>query len=750
MAPSSAPADPPRGPRDLPLLSRLQRWSEHRLANRLALWAGLLTLSVLGLALLAALALTRWMAGNYTASLLDLRATQVSQTVGRQLADYEAGVTALAANTFVINALTDSVGRDAYLNPFLGQHPLRRVGASLRLCDSANTVIGNDGTTASRPTGRCAEPARLEAVLASGQAQAEIASGPSGALLRLLMPVRFPLTRTHEGVVVATLPLTSLDTLGDGDTVVPRAAPLRQADDGSTVLDRALLLPVGSAIEPLGLVVHVSLPPGTGQLPFAPVVLGYAALGLALATLAVAFTLRLARRMVAPLNDLATLSRQTASGVPVALAPSLDTADEIGELARAFKQMADSMGDANRCLAAQVDQLVVARNEAQAANVAKSAFLAVMSHEIRTPMNAVIGLLYLTLRAPLEPRQHEHVGKAHRAALGLMSVINDILDFSKIDADRLSIDDSPFRVEELLHAVTDALELAATEKGLQLEVTLAPDVPAVLRGDALRLRQVLINLVGNGVKFTDRGHVALRVLCSATGPEGCELQFVVEDTGIGMTPAQQAALFQPFTQVDSSASRRYHGTGLGLAISSRLVELMGGRLRVESESGVGSRFLVALRLPVAEAELERVALPSTLQGRCVLVVDDNEVNLLVASELLAVLGVQALQAWDGQEALDLMLTHPDIDAVLMDCHMPGLDGYEATRRIRRNPAWASLPVIAMTADALDEDRASCLAAGMNDHLGKPIIIEEMQAVLTRWLSRSEAAAVRGSDTAVVQ
>ncbi len=731
----------------LPLLDRLRRWSAQRVANRLVLWAGLLTLGVLSLGLLAGLALTRWTAGNYTNSLLELRAAHASQGVARQLADFEASALALASSSFVINALSDSAGRDAYLSPFLNQHALHQLGASLQVCDSANLRIGSDGRDSPVAGGPCAGRTSVDAVLAAGRPQAELAGGADSPALRLLVPVLFPLTRTHEGVVVATLPL---DRLGFGEAQVQRAGRPAQAVAGESVLDSPVQLSTGSALLPLQLVVHVSLPPGTGQLPFAPVVLGYAALGLLLAALAVAFTLRLARRIVAPLNDLALLSRQAASGVPLSLAPSLDTADEVGELARAFKHMADSMHEANQRLAQQVDELVVARNAAQAANVAKSEFLAVMSHEIRTPMNAVIGMLYLTLRSTLDARQRDQVGKAHRAAKGLLRVINDILDFSKIDAGKLALDDGAFSLDALVEAVCDAVALPARDKGLQFSVERDPALPDLLCGDALRLRQVLINLAGNAVKFTDQGHVRLRLACSAVDAQACTLQVRVEDSGIGMSAAQQAGLFQAFSQVDSSAARRFQGTGLGLAISRRLVDLMGGQLTVDSTPGVGSCFTLQLRLArpapglASDDALAGVAGPLALTPGCkLLVVDDNEINRLVATELLAVLGCRSVQADNGLRALELLASDADFDAVLMDCQMPVMDGYEAARRMRQHPAWASLPIIAMTADAFEQDRADCLAAGMNDHVSKPIDIDALRATLQRWLPGGRDRAADG-------
>lgn len=716
------------------------------MANRLALWAALLATGMLVLALLAALALTRWMAENYSKSLLEMRAAIATQQVAERLLEVESELGALAGNSFVINALTDSAGRNTYLGVYLREHSLRKSGASLRLCDSANHSIGHDGSQGPQPISNCMDASLLDAALSTGVTTASVVASQNGYELRLVAPVRFPLTKTYEGAVVATLPLRTLDS---NDASVHPAVPVRErgmARTPDSILDRALQLPATSALHPLSLAVEVRLPPGTGQLPFAPVVVGYVALGLSLITVAVAFAVRLARRMAIPLNELAALSRKAASGAPVALAPALDGDDEIGELARAFKHMADSMVEANQRLASQVEELVAARNAAEAASVAKGEFLAMMSHEIRTPMNAVNGLIYLTLRTPLDPGQREHLEKAYRAAQGLMGVINDVLDFSKIDAERLVLDASPFRVGELLDEARVAVELVASEKGLALHVDCDPDVPDQLLGDPLRLRQVLINLLGNAVKFTDRGGVTLRVRVLELDDLWCGLAVEVQDTGIGMTADQQAALFLPFSQVDSSFSRRQGGTGLGLAISRRLVELMGGQLSVESVPGVGSTFRAMVRLarlpevtPVVSAEtLPKPSLPSAsgspLRGRRVLVVDDNEVNVLVAIGVLKLLGVRALTCNDGQAALDLLSSDGDVDAVLMDCHMPVMDGFEATRRIRQDPRWQALPVIAMTADVMEQAWIECRDAGMDDRVCKPVIVEELAIALTRALA----------------
>jgi signal transduction histidine kinase len=755
----SAPADPGRS-----LRGRLHAWSARRLAHRLSLAAGTLTVALLALALVAGLLLTRWTAEAYTRALLDGRAAQAAQRVAHDLAAIEADVDALARNSFVVNALTDSAGRDAYLGPFLRQHPLRTHGVALRVCDGANVPIGSDGSDGSdgrdgsrrdgsaRGPTACAAGPEARAVLADGRSRATIVGSGDGGTLRWLVPVRFPLTGTHEGLVVAALPLAAL--MHD-DMAVHEAgrAPPRAVD--AAVLDRRVALGAGSAAAALPLVVRVTLPPDTGRLPFAPVVAGYALVGVVLLLVALAGTRRLAARIVAPLNDLADLSRRASEQAPLSLPPALDRPDEIGGLARAFAQMAGTMHDANRRLAEQVDALTEARNQAQAASVAKGEFLAVMSHEIRTPMNAVLGMLYLTLQAPLGPRQRDQIERAHRAAQALLHVINDVLDFSKADAGRTDVRPAPFSPAELVAGVVDTVEIAAEQKGLRLEAVCDAGLPARLLGDAGRLRQVLVNLVGNAVKFTEHGRVTLRL---AAGNAAGTLVASVEDTGIGLTPEEQSRLFEPFTQMDSSTARRHEGTGLGLAISHRLVAAMGGTLHVDSRKGEGTRFWFALPLVPAAAELPPEAAPAAaapapavqrpqrveaLVGRCVLVVDDHEANRIVARGMLELLGLRSLQACDGDEALALLADGPPVDAVLLDVHMPGLDGYETARRIRADTRWRDLPVLAMTADTRDEDRDAARAAGMDDHLVKPLALATLREALIAHLADRPAPVAVG-------
>ena len=396
-------------------------------------------------------------------------------------------------------------------------------------------------------------------------------------------------------------------------------------------------------------------------------------------------------------------------------------------------------------LAAAIDEISRARDQAESATRAKSEFLANMSHEIRTPMNAVMGMTELALRGELAPKQRDYLTKSKLAAESLLGVLNDILDFSKIEAGKLDMESTPFALKDVVQAVVSMVGLRAQERGLRLLLSVDPQIPGALTGDPLRLEQVLINLCTNAIKFTERGTVTLSVASTTPQPGAgpAVLRFEVADTGIGMTPEQLNGLFQPFNQLDASTTRKYGGTGLGLAICKRLVELMGGDIGATSELGRGSTFHFTAAFDVAtDAAVEdhakrRGAVDSAhypaLSGRRVLLVEDNELNQIVASDLLReACGMQVTVAPSGPQALALVASTA-FDIILMDVQMPDMDGYEVTRRLRSDPAHAGLPIIAMTAHALAKDREKCTAAGMNDFVPKPFDPQELFGILNKWL-----------------
>ena len=396
---------------------------------------------------------------------------------------------------------------------------------------------------------------------------------------------------------------------------------------------------------------------------------------------------------------------------------------------------------------------------------AKGAFLTHMSHEIRTPMNAIMGLTALALRTPLTLQQQDYLDKVQLAAHSLMGLLDDVLDLSKIESGKLQIEAIGFCLDEVLEGTAAVLGVLVEEKGLALKVSRQPDVPDQLMGDPLRLRQVLTNLIGNARKFTDHGSITVSTALASRHEDHVVLRFSVSDTGIGMSAEHQARLFQPFSQADESITRRFGGTGLGLAISRQLVERMGGRIEVESEPGKGStfRFELPFRLagslstPIPGTALQTETRPTdglatesllsgltglapdalaSIQGARILLVEDNAINQQVAGELLAQAGFQVEVASDGLLGLArLGEAGPDgqFDCVLMDLQMPVMDGYAAAARIRANPAWTALPVLAMSADVMTEDRERAARAGMNAHIAKPIEPRELFAALLKWI-----------------
>ncbi len=378
----------------------------------------------------------------------------------------------------------------------------------------------------------------------------------------------------------------------------------------------------------------------------------------------------------------------------------------------------------------QTHELEREREEARRESELKSAFLANMSHEVRTPLNGVIGMADLLLDTELDKQQSAYAEMVRDSGQSLLSLLNAILDFAKLDAGRMQVERVPMSLRDVIDRVLGPFELAAKERGLDFAIRIDEAVPNALRGDAIRIGQVLTNLVSNALKFTETGSVEVSVEFLRDSNDGVLLRFEVEDTGIGISDAAMARVFQPFSQADPSTTRRYGGTGLGLAISRQLVELMGGNLQASSAPGRGTRFWFTLPMGRAAIRVPDRLARMPAQGPRVLVVEDNPVNQIVLGRLVERLGCTVSYAHNGAEAVETLHRHT-YDLVLMDCQMPVMDGYDAARAMRA--AGAELPIIAVTASSVADERPAALASGMNDILGKPIDANELRKVLVRVL-----------------
>ncbi|TLS65643.1 bacteriohemerythrin [Mariprofundus erugo] len=380
-----------------------------------------------------------------------------------------------------------------------------------------------------------------------------------------------------------------------------------------------------------------------------------------------------------------------------------------------------------------------AKEEAERATRSKSMFLAHMSHEIRTPMHAIIGMTNMVMQTQLDEKQRDSIDKIHRSAENLLRIVNEVLDFSRVESGKLVLELVNFELQSVIENLLFITETNARGKRIRMMVDIDPQIPPVMRGDPLRLGQVLINLVSNAVKFSpENSTVTVSACLLDTTEDTIALKFSIKDSGIGMTLAQQQKLFRSFSQADASTAREYGGSGLGLLISKMIVEVMGGKIWVESEKEHGSTFHFTVTLAncitvstVTEEDAVDQALQQ-LKGARVLLVEDNEINREIAVELLTCNGIHVEIATNGKEALELLEIH-DFDGVLMDCQMPVMDGYEATREIRKQPRFQSLPILAMSAEEMDSDSSLPAQSGMNDHITKPIDVSQMWITMSRWI-----------------
>ncbi|MCC8194403.1 MAG: response regulator [Deltaproteobacteria bacterium] len=395
-----------------------------------------------------------------------------------------------------------------------------------------------------------------------------------------------------------------------------------------------------------------------------------------------------------------------------------------------------------------ITEITRAKESAEEASRVKAEFLANMSHEIRTPLNAIIGIAHIALNDDMPVKTREQITKISNAGQSLLGIVNDILDFSKIEAGKFTITPTPFGLRGFLDSIHALFEHKSREKGLNLIVDVDAGIPDKLLGDTLRLTQICNNIIGNALKFTERGAITVTCRLREKTDDDVMLDFSIKDTGIGIKNEYKKYLFQPFTQADASHTRKYGGTGLGLTITRRLVEMMGGEISAESESGKGTTIRFSCRLGLLDDKAAVPAAPECpmadraatrrahLEGKRVLLVEDNSINQEIALTLLEDVGLGVTVANNGEEAVRLVAEQavsPPFDLVLMDLQMPVMDGFEATRHIRETVSPETMPIIAMTAHVLGEERSRCIEVGMVDHIAKPIDVDRLYAAIDRYL-----------------
>lgn len=748
---------------------RVRQWRQRSLANSFAQQAVIIAIGSSLMVALVFLLVIFLVEQSTIKSNMQEKARRFADRVEGSIRVVESATADLALNPMFATALLDSPGRTAYVVPFLENYRLPVAATSgLALCDINGVRLA--GTRSSPSECRTDSPL-FKRVIATGQTLRELVSLKNGHLFWIIYQgVVFTYTGTVEGVVVVQLDLH--DVLRD----VPRDLDLEAvalvragtsenlAIIGSEGMQASHWGEARAALfkgHPDAIPFPIEAVARDDHFPFEnkliPLSLGYGLGGLLLILAVAYWARRVSRQLIEPLAELTETARSIAESGDLSVTVPRIEEGEVGQLANAFEVMVCTLRSSEATLESKVAQRTEAlqRSEAaaEAANIAKSQFLAIMSHEIRTPMNGILGMAQMLLMPSInEDERQDYARTILNSGQTLLTLLNDILDLSKVEADKLVLEINPFEPRQILHEIKALFLESAHKKGLVLDAVWSESTNRRYRGDHHRLRQMLSNLVGNAIKFTQQGLVSIEVREVGRVGEECLLEFSVSDTGIGIPDDKQHCLFQPFSQADSSTTRQYGGTGLGLSIVRSLANLMGGDVGVESEPGKGSRFWFRVHLEMIDKdedtreaarqskEAQQPERKSTLLTGHVLVVEDKPTNRKVIEAALARMGLVATMAEDGRQCIDILQRETALDLVLMDIQMPVMDGYAATKWIRQ---WEKtnnrphLPIVALTAAAFEEDKKHCLAVGMDDFLAKPISVVALGSVLRRWLKAGE-------------
>lgn len=743
----------------------LQQWNDRSLANSFALRAALIAVaSSLLVALISLIVIFSVEQATLQKSLQE-KTVRLADRIEGAINTIEGAVTDLSKNPMFMTALLDSPGRISYAVPFLENYRFPIAASSgFALCDINGERLAGMRSSLSECR---ANSTLFKQVIATGKTQRELLSLNNEHLLWIIYQgVVFPYTGTVEGVVVTQLDLD--EVLRD----VPRdleldGVELVRTDDlaylgsiaaagttgGASGTARMMLFKGKPDVAPfpIEVVAHKNL--SLFQDKLIPLVLGYGLGSLLIVLLVTYWARRISRQLIAPLAELTNTAQIiTDSGDLTVTVPSIGTG-EVGRLANAFNVMVKTLlaseATLERKVAERTEALQESQAAAEAANIAKSRFLTTMSHEIRTPMNGILGMAQMLLRPNLaESDRHDYARIVLTSGQMLLTLLNDILDLSKVEAGKIELESITFDASQVIHETVSLFVQSASRKGLQIASDWNGPADQRYRGDPHRLRQMLSNLVSNAIKFTAQGHIYIEAREIERDDQAASLEFSVTDTGIGIPIDKQALLFQPFTQADSSTTRQFGGTGLGLSIVRALARLLGGEAGVQSDQGKGSRFWLRIRADLATADQESrkfersggqnpdsMRIPSSFCGH-ILAVEDDATNRKVIQALLGTLGLTVAFAEDGAQAVESITRGDAADLILMDLQMPVMDGYKATEEIRlweTKSGRGRRPIIALTADAFEENRQHCLKVGMDDVMTKPIAIDVLRSTLRNWL-----------------